>query len=65
MGVTGAGKSYFINRLTGKNAVEEGESLDSCLLKGPTLRQALLIKSRHTALLAHTSADWTQQGPSD
>lgn len=33
MGVTGAGKSYFINKLTGQNAVQEGESLDSCELE--------------------------------
>jgi predicted GTPase len=32
MGVTGAGKSHFINRLAGKQAVEEGASLDPCKL---------------------------------
>lgn len=30
MGVTGAGKSYFINTLGGKNIVEEGSDLNSC-----------------------------------
>ncbi|KAF2034235.1 P-loop containing nucleoside triphosphate hydrolase protein, partial [Setomelanomma holmii] len=30
MGVTGAGKSYFINQLAGKEVVQEGSSLDSC-----------------------------------
>lgn len=30
MGVTGAGKSYFINQLAGKEVVKEGFSLDSC-----------------------------------
>ncbi|KAI0517988.1 P-loop containing nucleoside triphosphate hydrolase protein [Xylaria bambusicola] len=30
MGVTGAGKSYFINQMAGKNIVEEGASLNSC-----------------------------------
>ncbi|OAG21716.1 P-loop containing nucleoside triphosphate hydrolase protein, partial [Alternaria alternata] len=30
MGVTGAGKSYFINQLAGSKVVEEGDSLDSC-----------------------------------
>ncbi|EPS39061.1 hypothetical protein H072_7152 [Dactylellina haptotyla CBS 200.50] len=30
MGVTGAGKSYFINQLVGKKIVEESDSLHSC-----------------------------------
>ncbi|CAN9132327.1 unnamed protein product [Alternaria alternata] len=30
MGVTGAGKSYFINQLARSKVVEEGDSLDSC-----------------------------------
>lgn len=30
MGVTGAGKSYFINQLAGKEIVKEGSTLDSC-----------------------------------
>ncbi|KAG9206732.1 gTPase, IMAP member 8 [Epicoccum nigrum] len=30
MGVTGAGKSYFINQLAGKEVVQEGADLDSC-----------------------------------
>ncbi|KAF3911197.1 hypothetical protein AA313_de0209992 [Arthrobotrys entomopaga] len=30
MGVTGAGKSYFINQLVGKQVVEESDSLHSC-----------------------------------
>jgi translation initiation factor RLI1 len=30
MGVTGAGKSYFINQLAGKEVVQEGSNLDSC-----------------------------------
>jgi ABC-type uncharacterized transport system ATPase component len=30
MGVTGAGKSYFINQLAGKDVVQEGADLDSC-----------------------------------
>jgi predicted GTPase len=30
MGVTGAGKSYFINQLVGKDVVQEGADLDSC-----------------------------------
>ena len=30
MGVTGAGKSYFINQLAGKQVVQEGSYLDSC-----------------------------------
>jgi ABC-type uncharacterized transport system ATPase component len=30
MGVTGAGKSYFINQLAGKEVVQEGSYLDSC-----------------------------------
>jgi ABC-type uncharacterized transport system ATPase component len=30
MGVTGAGKSYFINQLAGREVVKEGKDLDSC-----------------------------------
>ena len=30
MGVTGAGKSYFINSLVGKEVARTGHSLDSC-----------------------------------
>lgn len=30
MGVTGAGKSYFINQLAGKEVVKEGPDLESC-----------------------------------
>ena len=30
MGVTGAGKSHFINRLSGTTVVEEGSLLSSC-----------------------------------
>ena len=30
MGVTGAGKSYFINQLAGKEVVQEGPDLESC-----------------------------------
>jgi predicted GTPase len=30
MGVTGAGKSYFVNQLARKSVVKEGESLESC-----------------------------------
>ncbi|KAH7081490.1 P-loop containing nucleoside triphosphate hydrolase protein [Paraphoma chrysanthemicola] len=30
MGVTGAGKSHFINQLAGKKVVQEGAELDSC-----------------------------------
>lgn len=32
MGVTGAGKSHFINQLAGKEVVKEGSTLDSCKL---------------------------------
>jgi ABC-type lipoprotein export system ATPase subunit len=30
MGVTGSGKSYFINHLAGREVVQEGSTLDSC-----------------------------------
>jgi septin family protein len=30
MGVSGAGKSHFINQLTGKEVVEESAGLESC-----------------------------------
>lgn len=36
MGVTGAGKSYFINQLAGKEVVKEGPDLESC--KWPQFR---------------------------
>ena len=32
MGVTGSGKSYFINKLAGEYVVETGEDLKSCQL---------------------------------
>jgi ABC-type uncharacterized transport system ATPase component len=31
MGVTGAGKSHFINSLAGQTVVEEGPDLESCM----------------------------------
>jgi len=34
MGVTGAGKSFFINKIAGEEAVKTGSSLDSCKLLG-------------------------------
>ena len=30
MGITGAGKSYFVNKVAGKEIVAVGGSLDSC-----------------------------------
>lgn len=30
MGVTGSGKSYFINKLAGGNVVKSGDDLHSC-----------------------------------
>lgn len=30
MGVTGAGKSYFINKVAGTNATETGDRLSAC-----------------------------------
>lgn len=33
MGVTGSGKSYFINQLAGRQAVVESDQLDSCRLQ--------------------------------
>lgn len=30
MGVTGAGKSYFINKLAGREVTKEGTSLHAC-----------------------------------
>ena len=32
MGVTGAGKSHFINQLAGVNITEEGQTLKACML---------------------------------
>jgi len=31
MGVTGAGKSYLINKLAGRQATREGETLEPCM----------------------------------
>jgi len=31
MGVTGSGKSYFINKIAGKTVVDEGHDLKSCM----------------------------------
>lgn len=41
MGITGAGKSFFINKMTGDSEVEVGDSLTSCKL------QTLLIAVPH------------------
>jgi predicted GTPase len=45
MGLSGAGKSYFINRLTGMavDVVEEGKKLKSCKssLRNPTVNWSL------------------------
>ena len=35
MGVTGSGKSYLINKLANRNAVEESDQLESCELAIP------------------------------
>lgn len=35
MGVTGSGKSYLINKLANRNAVEESDQLQSCELAVP------------------------------
>jgi ABC-type lipoprotein export system ATPase subunit len=32
MGVTGSGKSYFCNKLAGREAAQEGSGLSSCKL---------------------------------
>lgn len=37
MGVTGAGKSYFINKLAGRKVTEEGDSLHACAFYLPAL----------------------------
>ena len=42
MGVTGAGKSYFINQLAGGNIVETGGDLNSCKL---SIRPPLFFNS--------------------
>ncbi|KAL8700313.1 MAG: hypothetical protein Q9224_001023 [Gallowayella concinna] len=45
MGATGAGKSYFINQLAGREVVQEGASLDSCTpSKAPNLQSTYLHK---------------------
>ena len=41
MGVTGAGKSYFINQLAGKKLVQEGPDLESC--KYPHIARAIIF----------------------
>ncbi|KAL8821399.1 MAG: hypothetical protein Q9223_000548 [Gallowayella weberi] len=43
MGATGAGKSYFINQLAGREVVQEGATLDSCTpSKAPNLESTNL-----------------------
>jgi predicted GTPase len=44
MGVTGAGKSYFINKLAGREVTEEGNSLHACAF-------CVLIPSEPTAVI--------------
>ena len=36
MGVTGAGKSHFINQLAGVNITEEGQTLKACMFNKHT-----------------------------
>lgn len=35
MGATGAGKSFFINKLAGMNVTDEGDSVYACMLLPP------------------------------
>lgn len=62
MGVTGAGKSYFINQLAGKKVVEEGAQLDSCKFKDTHTKAAILIQNRHSGLSTCSRANRPQQG---
>ena len=50
MGVTGAGKSYFINQLAGRDMVKEGATLDSCksIFDPSTGAINLLFPPRHS-----------------
>lgn len=43
MGVTGSGKSHFINQLAGKNVVEESAKLYSCRTLGTSCETELII----------------------
>lgn len=61
MGVTGAGKSYFINKLAGKDVVREGADLESCRL-GLSLRPiSSLMFDRHAGMSTGARIDWQQQ----
>ena len=55
MGVTGAGKSYFINQLAGKKLVQEGPDLESC--KHPHTPRAITFQFDQ----AHRNAKWFQR----
>jgi hypothetical protein len=39
MGVTGAGKSYFVNRLAGRQVAKEGNSLHACAFRNSEVQR--------------------------
>ncbi|KAK2769812.1 hypothetical protein CKAH01_15007 [Colletotrichum kahawae] len=59
VGVTGSGKSYFINRLAGKEIVEEGGKLNSCTQKCQMI--PLIIGNTKTLLIDTPGFDDTQR----
>ncbi|KAL8798870.1 MAG: hypothetical protein Q9182_006326 [Xanthomendoza sp. 2 TL-2023] len=55
MGATGAGKSYFINQLAGREVVQEGATLDSCTLsKAPNFQSTNLQPDSSKVLVIDT-----------
>ena len=63
MGVTGAGKSHFINKLAGKKITAEGDSLHACaFLTLSLLKELLQLKiSRHSRLRIDSIGNWRDQ----
>lgn len=59
MGVTGSGKSYFINKLAGRMVVDEGHDLKSCIYHDYISGEPILtIHQRHTTSYSRTGEDW-------
>ena len=63
MGVTGAGKSYYINKLAGKEVVKEGPDLESCKLGSLVFEiKKNLNFTRYARMSVDTGRDWREQG---
>lgn len=64
MGVTGSGKSFFINKLAGSEVVQEGASLDSCKQISIFMSDLRLnSESRHAVVPVGTNLHRPEQSP--